>query len=231
MRVIEAPSPNHDSRGETAVDMVVLHYTGMETGAAALEKMRDPAAKVSAHYLVEEDGRVFRLVEEGRRAWHAGLANWAGACDVNARSVGVEIVNPGHEWGYRPFPDAQIAAVTELLRAICVSHHVPPARVVGHSDVAPERKQDPGELFPWAVLDAEGLAFGPPAALGDDPGYARALDALSAIGYGFEPHAPVAAILAFQRRFSPRSLNGALDAATRRAVCAVAARIEAAQEA
>src|SRR5579863_873471 len=132
--------------------MVVLHYTGMQTGHAALARLRDPAAKVSAHYLVEEDGRVFALVPEERRAWHAGKSFWRGETDINARSVGVEIVNPGHEWGYRPFPDPQIAAVIELLGDIRSRWTIEDARLVGHSDVAPDRKEDPGELFPWRRL-------------------------------------------------------------------------------
>ena len=151
MTPIEAPSPNFDAR-TAPPDMIVLHYTGMETGEAALERLRDPEAKVSAHYLVEEDGRVFSLVPEERRAWHAGAAFWAGERDINARSIGVEIVNPGHEFGYREFPEAQIAAVIDLVGGIRERWTVPDARILGHSDVAPRRKEDPGELFPWKRL-------------------------------------------------------------------------------
>src|SRR6201996_9284934 len=129
--------------------MAVLHYTGMRTVAEALARLRDPDAKVSAHYLVDEDGTILRLVPEARRAWHAGKSFWKGESDVNAVSVGIEIVNPGHEWGYRAFPDAQIEATIELVADIRTRWDVPDGRILGHSDVAPERKTDPGELFPW----------------------------------------------------------------------------------
>src|SRR5689334_6390955 len=109
--MIDAPSPNHDSRDGHPVDILLMHYTGMQSGAAAVERLRDPAAKVSAHYVVEEDGRVFHLVPEDRRAWHAGVSSWQGTANINQRSIGIEIVNPGHEFGYRPFPAAQMAAV------------------------------------------------------------------------------------------------------------------------
>ena len=151
MDLIPAPSPNFDAR-KAPPDMIVLHYTGMRGGEAALARLRDPAAKVSAHYLVEEDGRVFSLVAEERRAWHAGKSFWRGEKDINSVSIGVEIVNPGHEFGYRPFPDAQIAAVIELLGEVRGRWDVADARILGHSDVAPGRKQDPGELFPWKRL-------------------------------------------------------------------------------
>ena len=155
MTYIEAPSPNFDER-KVPPDIVVLHYTGMRTGEEALARLRDPEAKVSSHYLVEEDGRVFRLVPEERRAWHAGRSFWKGETDINGRSIGVEIVNPGHEFGYRPFPKAQIAAVIALLADIRSRWMIDDSRVLGHSDVAPERKDDPGELFPWKDLAAAG---------------------------------------------------------------------------
>ena len=155
MKTIAAPSPNFDARVGPP-DMIVLHYTGMQGGIAALERLRDPAAKVSSHYLVEEDGRIFALVAEERRAWHAGKSFWRGETDINARSVGIEIVNPGHEFGYRPFPDAQITAVIDLLADIRLRWSVEDARILGHSDVAPGRKEDPGELFPWRRLAQAG---------------------------------------------------------------------------
>ena len=132
-----------------AIDMLVLHYTGMPTGAAAIARLCDPAAKVSAHYTVDEDGTVYAHVPEARRAWHAGVSHWAGAGNINSRSIGIEIVNPGHEFGYRAFPDAQIAALITLCHGILLRHPIPSWRVLGHSDVAPARKEDPGELFPW----------------------------------------------------------------------------------
>lgn len=227
MNIIESPSPNFDERGRAA-DTVILHYTGMQSGAEALARLCDPAAKVSAHYLVEEDGAVYRLVAEDKRAWHAGVSSWKGEGDINARSIGIEIVNPGHEWGYRDFPAEQIDAVVSLLKDIRTRIDIAAARVLAHSDVAPGRKEDPGEKFPWARLAAEGLAVapydGPP-----DKGipYEEALAALRAIGYEVmdvapgKP-APAAALLAFQRRFCPRSLGQGMDPLTKAAALHIA---------
>lgn len=220
----ETPSPNFDDRpARTPIDILLLHYTGMRTGAAALERLRDPNAKVSAHYLVEEDGRLFRLVDEEKRAWHAGVAFWRGEEDINARSIGVEIVNPGHEWGYRPFPEAQVKTVVELCRDVVARHAVPRERVLGHSDVAPERKEDPGELFPWERLAFEGLAL-PPYGGPGAPNMPRekALSILSAFGYRIDAKGPAAAILAFQRRFAPAALGRGLDPLTKGALSALA---------
>ena len=222
--IVDSPSPNHDARpAGTAVDILLLHYTGMQSAAAALERLRDPAAEVSAHWLVEEDGTVHRLVDEARRAWHAGRASWAGATDINARSVGIEIVNPGHEFGYRRFPVPQMASVAALAGAILARHPIPPARVLGHSDVAPDRKEDPGELFDWAALAAAGIGIWP-AIAPPPPGYAppplaELQAALAGIGYAVETHgrmdaATRAVILAFQRRWLPAGLTGARDPAT-----------------
>jgi N-acetylmuramoyl-L-alanine amidase len=207
------PSPNFGAR-RAAVDMVVLHYTGMESAEAALDRLCDPAAEVSAHYLVDEDGTVWQLVDEAARAWHAGVSSWHGATDVNDRSVGIEIVNPGHEFGYRPFPEAQMRAVETLLAGILARHGIDPARVVGHSDVAPARKQDPGELFDWTRLAAKGLAVWPAADAEAAPAAEEdAAALLAAIGY--DPAAPLAdALLAFQRRFLPHRLSGAADTPT-----------------
>src|SRR5919201_6489610 len=158
-------SPNHDVRGDPPrIDMLVLHYTGMTSAAAALERLCDPAARVSAHYVVEEDGRIWRLVPENRRAFHAGHSCWEGEGNLNAVSIGVEIVNPGHEWGYRPFPEAQMASVEELCRDVISRHPIPPHRILGHSDIAPDRKSDPGELFDWPRLARAGIGIWPAAA-------------------------------------------------------------------
>ena len=148
--------------------MVVLHYTGMKTGEEALARLCDAEAKVSSHYLVEEDGRIFRLVPEERRAWHAGKSFWRGDTDINSASIGIEIVNPGHEWGYRAFPDVQIDSVIALLSDIRERWEIPDGRILGHSDVAPSRKEDPGELFPWKrlAMAGHGLWFEPEAAPG-----------------------------------------------------------------
>src|SRR5262245_40209168 len=139
IRIIERPSPNHDERGKP-IDILVMHYTGMKTCADAVARLTDAAARVSSHYTVVEDGTVYQHVPEARRAWHAGVSYWAGETNVNARSVGIEIVNPGHEFGYREFPDIQMRVVTELSHGIMQRHAIPAARVVGHSDVAPARK-------------------------------------------------------------------------------------------
>lgn len=228
MKTIAAPSPNFDARTGPP-DMIVLHYTGMRTGAAALERLRDPAAKVSAHYLVEEDGRIFALVPEARRAWHAGKSFWRGETDINARSVGVEIVNPGHEFGYRPFPDGQIDAVIDLLADIRSRWSVDDARILGHSDVAPARKEDPGELFPWKQLAqaGHGLWVEPPAAPGaalaegdEGPGVFALQAGLSRLGYDSAPSgrydgATATIVRAFQRHWRQQRFDGAADGATR----------------
>src|SRR5271169_3835913 len=160
--VRERPSPNHQHRSEPAhIDMLVLHYTGMQTAREAIERLCDPSARVSAHYVIEENGTIWRLVPDARRAFHAGRSCWAGESDLNAVSIGVEIVNPGHEWGYCPFPEAQMAAVERLGRDILDRHPIPPDRVVGHSDIAPDRKTDPGELFDWPRLARAGIGTWP----------------------------------------------------------------------
>jgi N-acetylmuramoyl-L-alanine amidase len=185
--------------------MLVLHYTGMTSGAAALSRLCDPEAKVSSHYAIDEDGTVYMLVPEDRRAWHAGVSCWAGETNINARSIGIELVNPGHEFGYRAFPDAQIAALTTLCHSILMRHPIPSARVLGHSDVAPMRKEDPGELFPWERLARAGIGLWPQKAEG-------APDAGQLARFGYDPNAaPDKLITAFQRHFRPRKLTGEWD--------------------
>ena len=222
LKIIDVPSPNFDARGRT-IDTVILHYTGMQTGAEALARLRDPAAKVSAHYLVEENGEIFTLVDEVNRAWHAGVGSWRGDVDINARSIGIEIVNPGHEWGYRTFPDAQVSSVIALLKDVNSRHAISPARVLAHSDVAPRRKEDPGEKFPWPLLAENGLAlpqYAGDASAGIDVAYDDALNALSAIGYDAPKGDHAAALLAFQRRFCPASLGQGFDPRTKAALIA-----------
>ena len=214
--MIDRPSPNHGARpGGAVVDLVVLHYTGMATVEAALARLCDPAARVSAHYLIDEDGEVFRLVGEERRAWHAGVSSWAGETDVNTRSIGVELANPGHEFGYRPFPEPQLGALETLLGDILERRRIDPARLVGHSDVAPLRKRDPGELFPWRRLAAKGLAYWPaePSCVAD-PDEDRARQALARFGYGYGDESLAAVLTAFQRRFRPSLCDGVLDGET-----------------
>ncbi len=225
------PSPNHGARGEPPrIDMLVLHYTGMRSAGAALDRLCDPAARVSAHYLVEEDGAVWRLVPEERRAFHAGVSCWCGERDLNFVSIGVEIANPGHEWGYRPFPEAQMAAVEQLCRDILARHPIPADRVVGHADIAPERKTDPGELFDWPRLARAGIGLWPEPAAGAasaavDLAAARA--DLAAIGYCAAVEE--AAVAAFQRRFRPSLINGCIDPPTARRLAEVHAAYEAAR--
>ncbi len=228
MTLIDAPSPNFDTR-RAPPDMVLLHYTGMVTGDEALERLRDSAAKVSAHYLIEEDGRLFRLVPEERRAWHAGISFWKGERDINAVSIGVELVNPGHEFGYRDFPSAQIETLIALLGDIRGRWDIPDGRILGHSDVAPERKQDPGERFPWKPLAEAGHGLwvepppspGAPLGLGDEGTGVFALQAgLTRLGYDcapsgdYEPRT-AAAITAFQRHWRPGQVDGIADGETR----------------
>jgi len=231
-RSIDRPSPNHDSRAVgTSIEILLLHYTGMTSCAEALERLVDPAAKVSAHYLIDDDGTCYRLVPEVRRAWHAGESTWGGAPDVNSRSVGIEPVNPGQEHGYRAFPDAQIACLAGLATDILSRHPIPPERVLGHSDVAPLRKEDPGELFPWQHLAHAGIGLWPnvdlavsanaprlaPGASG--PAVTQLQSALAAYGYGIEDtghYDPLTAavVRAFQRHFRPSRVDGVADPET-----------------
>jgi N-acetylmuramoyl-L-alanine amidase len=225
MIVRDAPSLNHDERpaGEP-VDTLILHYTGMRTAEEAIGRLRDPASRVSAHYVVEEDGAIWRLVPEGRRAWHAGVSHWRGREALNGRSIGIEIVNPGHEWGYRPFPALQMAAVCDLCLDILTRHSIAARDVVAHSDVSPDRKQDPGELFDWEGLAANGVGLWPRPA-GGTPRTVEASSApalLGAIGYRTDLPLPVL-LSAFQRRWRPERIDGAADAATLALLDAVAA--------
>jgi len=218
LQAVDRRSPNHGPRGEPArTDMLVLHYTGMKTAAAALERLCDPVARVSAHYLIDENGVIWRLVPENRRAFHAGVSCWEGEGDLNSVSLGIEIVNPGHEWGYRPFPEAQMAAIEPLCRDLVTRYSIPPHRVVGHSDIAPQRKSDPGEFFDWARLARIGIgiwpeAFTAPRGLVVD--LARSLDYLAAIGYCVSAGSGRPALVAFQRRFRQKCCDGRLDAET-----------------
>jgi N-acetylmuramoyl-L-alanine amidase len=206
----DAPSPNFDDR-LLPISMIVLHYTGMQDGASALARLRDPEAKVSAHYLVEEDGTVLRLVDEDKRAWHAGRSHWRGITDVNSASVGIEIVNPGHEFGYRAFPEAQVDAVVRLVAAIKARHGITRGNVVGHSDVAPARKRDPGELFPWHRLARLRLALPRPTKNLLDPMWPEAGFLLALERFGYDVTNPLAATMAFQRRFRPELIDGEMD--------------------
>jgi N-acetylmuramoyl-L-alanine amidase len=178
---IERPSPNFDARREGCpIDILVLHYTGMRTAEEALQRLCDPDAIVSAHYTIDRDGCIYRHVDESLRARHAGVSYWAGERDVNSRSIGIELVNPGHEFGYVPFPDAQIGALIDLARGIVIRHSIPSHRIVGHSDVAPARKSDPGELFPWKALAESGVGIFPLLRVGEAAAESRTDDDICA---------------------------------------------------
>jgi N-acetylmuramoyl-L-alanine amidase len=198
---------------------LILHYTGMTSAAAALERLCDPAAKVSAHYLIDEDGSVVALVPERVRAWHAGVSAWLGEAGLNDRSIGIELVNPGHEWGYRAFPERQYQACIELCQAIIRRWSVPARRVLGHSDVAPERKEDPGELFDWPRLAAAGIGLWPSGGEGAPRNVATLQAQLAAFGYAVPRHGRLdrtteLVITAFQRHFRPERVDGVPDRAT-----------------
>ncbi len=220
LRFVDYPSPNHDPRAEGPIDILVMHYTGMKTAEEALARLCDPEAKVSSHYTIDCDGTVYRHVSEDRRARHAGVSYWAGVRDVNSRSIGIEIVNPGHEFGYIPFAEPQIAALTDLSLEILARHPaIAPSRIVGHSDVAPNRKQDPGELFPWQRLAEAGIGrwpeTGPPPRRRGVRNEGEFAAALRRYGYGLPPEVdwPLAcAITAFQRHFRPSCIDGVADA-------------------
>jgi len=208
--MIETPSPNFDDR-TLPITMVVLHYTGMVDAASAIERLADAEAKVSAHYVVTEDGQVIRMVAEEKRAWHAGRSWWRGITDINSASIGIEIVNPGHEFGYRPFPEAQVDAVIELLGGIVPRYGITRGNVVGHSDVAPARKEDPGELFPWYRLAKLRLALPRPNRNLMDPLWSDAGFLLALERFGYDVTDGVAAVRAFQRRFRPEMIDGIID--------------------
>lgn len=241
MDITLSPSPNHDER-KHPVDMIVLHYTGMQTGQAAFDQLRNPDAKVSSHYLLWEDGRVDQLVAEDRRAWHAGVSSWQGDDDLNSRSIGIEIVNGGHDFPAAdgtlpPYPDIQIQTLIELCHRILAGRDIPQSRIVGHSDIAPLRKQDPGEHFPWARLAQTGIGIwadiedletpsvtGKGLSPGEQNSSVRQMqEQLQRIGYGLSPTGTYddlteAVVRAFQRRWMPDRISGTADIATLRQI-------------
>lgn len=207
---IETSSPNFDDRS-LPITMIVLHYTGMPDAPSAIQWLANPASKVSAHYLVTEEGQVVRMVEEKKRAWHAGKSHWRGIDDINSASIGIELVNPGHEWGYRSFAEAQIEALVPLLHDIMTRHRITRGNVVGHSDVAPARKTDPGELFPWWQLARLRLALPRPTRNLVDPFWSDGAFLLALQRFGYDIADQEAAVLAFQRRFRPELIDGIID--------------------
>ena len=195
--------------------MIVLHYTGMADAAAAIARLTDLAAKVSAHYLIAEDGQIVRMVDETNRAWHAGKARWRGIDDVNSASIGIELVNPGHQLGYRPFPEPQMDALVPLMAQIVDRHGITRGNIVGHSDVAPARKEDPGELFDWDRLARVRLALPRPYKHLADPLWTDGGFLLALERFGYDVADGPAAIRAFQRRFRPETIDGVIDGESR----------------
>ena len=233
--IVEAPSPNWNARAVGRVpDMVILHYTGMASGAAAIERLCDPAAAVSSHYVIDRDGVTLRLVAEAHRAWHAGRSCWQGETDINSRSIGIELVNPGQAHGYVDFSEPQMQSLLHLLDGIQSRYRMVPARLLGHSDVAPGRKIDPGERFDWRRLARAGFGLWvPPAPLqrsgnlslgsvGD--AVTRLQSQLAGIGYGIEPtgrfdESTEQVVRAFQRHWRPAVIDGRADASTLDTLC------------
>lgn len=239
MKILKASSPNFDER-RLPIDSIIVHYTDMVTAEEALAWLSNPFSKVSSHYLIGENGKVYQLVDEDKRAWHAGESFWQGYTDLNSCSIGIELANPGHTHGYVPFPEAQIEALLRLCEDIRTRWDIPPARILGHSDVAPQRKQDPGHLFPWETLAKEGLGLWPTASHEhNNPGLLRSKaphndepsvsviassckerskpetvvnEALTKIGY--ETISPTHTLLAFQRHFQPHKVDGIADKET-----------------
>jgi N-acetylmuramoyl-L-alanine amidase len=224
------PSPNFGERAEgLAVDLLILHYTDMESAGAAIDWLCNPVANVSCHYVVAEDGTITQLVDERQRAWHAGVSSWHGEDDINSRSIGIEIANRGHDHGYPDFPDAQIDSVIALACDICARHGIRPERILAHSDVAPDRKRDPGEKFPWARLAAAGVGhFVEPEPIrggrffspGETGSPIEALQAMLALyGYplqitGVYDLETTQVVTAFQRHFRPQQVDGIADSST-----------------
>ncbi len=211
MEIFDRPSPNHDERpAGTPVDMLILHYTGMLSFEDALDRLADPDAKVSAHYAIGRDGAVYRMVDEDRRAWHAGVSFWRGHTDINGRSIGIELENKGHEYGYEDFTEPQMSSLLELCHGILARHPIPPRNVVGHSDVAPTRKEDPGEKFDWERMAAEGIGLWPgKTTLTGRIGTGEFNRLLNRYGYDLADES--AAILAFHRHFRPSDVSGPVN--------------------
>jgi N-acetylmuramoyl-L-alanine amidase len=233
--MIDHPSPNFSKRPPGFdVDILLFHYTGMESCEAALERLCDPESKVSAHYVIDEDGTVYAVVPEDAVAWHAGVSCWEGKIGMNQRSIGIELVNPGHENGYRDFPQAQMDAAIELAKGVLDRHPIPKRQVLAHSDVAPMRKQDPGERFDWKGLSAQGIGLWPKQTdVEPIKGAVKDIQiALRTIGYcipvdGEDTEIYRAMLACFQRHWHPRKCDGKADKDTRRMLAAVSIAVQA----
>lgn len=210
MTIEQMPSPNFNDRKGAGPSIIIIHYTGMETAQQALDRLTDPHSEVSAHYTIDEDGKIYQHVDESMRAWHAGHSFWNGETDINAHSIGIEIVNPGHEWGYRPFTGHQMKALTDLCKDIMARHSIDPENVLAHSDVAPMRKQDPGEYFPWHECANHGIGVWPHPS-DEDVVKSASLNIERALhDFGYDPRVKLRdKITAFQRHFVPEAFaNG-----------------------
>ncbi|MHA1539057.1 MAG: N-acetylmuramoyl-L-alanine amidase [Alphaproteobacteria bacterium] len=208
----KAPSPNFNDRAkDTEINFLILHYTGMRSAEEALQRMTNPATEVSAHYMIDTDGTLFQLVDEKHRAWHAGKSSWQNITDINTHSIGIELVNLGHEFGYHSFPIAQIKTLEKLSQEILARHPILPHHILGHSDIAPDRKEDPGELFDWKDLAQKGIGFFPTEAEEKN----TVIENLNIFGYN-TTHELDVLITAFQRHFRPEKIDGTADNETRR---------------
>jgi N-acetylmuramoyl-L-alanine amidase len=217
MNILQRPSQNFGERAEgSMIDKLILHYTGMKTSEASLARMCDSTSEVSAHYFVAEDGTITQLVDEEKRAWHAGISFWAGETDINSQSIGIELQNPGHEWGYRDFHERQIEALVELAIEVLIRHAIPAKNVLGHSDIAPDRKQDPGELFPWQRLATMNVGYWPSYELettSPDTSDRKLRENLS--NFGYNPDTSFSDVVtSFQRHFRPTNIDGTVDPET-----------------
>lgn len=207
MKILNTPSPHFNERA-SSVDSIIIHYTDMPSAADALAWLCNPASNVSAHYMIDEQGQLYHLVNEDKRAWHAGESYWQGCTDMNSCSVGIELANTGHSFGHTPFPEAQIEVLLRVCEKISKEWGIPASRVLGHSDIAPQRKQDPGHLFPWETLAREGLGLWPES-VNHVLEPERTIESLGTIG--FETLSPTHALLAFQRHFQPHKIDGQAD--------------------
>ena len=225
MKLIDFPSRNFDERAHgSVIDKLVLHYTGMQNSEVSLARMCDGSSKVSSHYLIDEVGLVYQLVNEDKRAWHAGISYWAGQTDINSQSIGIELQNTGHEGGYQEFPEAQIEALVNLATSIVDRFNIPAKQILGHSDIAPERKKDPGEYFPWDKIAAQNIGYWPTLELVDTLHIATDdIIRMNLSLMGYNPKASfVATVTAFQRHFRPAKVDGIVDTETAQLVAACA---------
>ena len=211
-------SPNYGPRisedgNEPKINMLVLHYTGMSSHSLSLEHLCNPLSKVSAHFLLDEKGNTYQLVATKNRAWHAGISSWRGIKDINSHSIGIELSNPGHDFGYRNFPDPHIDALIRLSKELINTHPIPPRNIIGHSDVAPGRKIDPGELFPWEQFASEKIGIWPKPHSIKSKTYKDVIISkmLSSYGYDTENNSLKDVISAFQRHFRPKCFDGIAD--------------------